>query len=34
VLNEYLRPVALALGDHADVEAGVEELALRELPQG
>src|SRR4029453_12860579 len=31
MLGEHLRPVALALGDHADVEAGVEQLAGREL---
>jgi excisionase family DNA binding protein len=31
VLDEDLGAVALALGDHADVEAGVEELARREL---
>ena len=34
MLNEDLRAVALALGHHADVEAGVEEFARGELPEG
>src|SRR5688500_7873189 len=34
VLNEDLGAVALALGHHADVEAGVEQLARGELPEG
>lgn len=33
VLREDLGPVALALGDHADVEARVEEFAGRELAE-
>ena len=33
VLGEHLGAVALALGDHADVEAVVEQLARGELPQ-
>jgi hypothetical protein len=33
VLDEHLRSVALALGDHADVEASVEQLGRRELSQ-
>jgi hypothetical protein len=33
VLNEDLGAVALALGHHAEVEAGVEELARGELSQ-